>query len=1354
MQKLKLFLFLSFAIAGKSFAQCPVAGFSLPNDTLCDFTFTNTSSAGSYHWDFCSGDLKATPTGTNLGNIGGLSNPCFVKVVKDQGNYYAFIANLSFGNILRYDFGTSLDNPSPDTMSYPGFSLPFGIDVVKDNNNWYALVAQYAPPALIKMDLGPAISNNTTINTNLTIPGLNTPRSVKIVKANNNYYAFVTNESGNGINKIEFGNSLANAVINSSALTDPAFANAWGFDMAYSCDSDNYIGFVANNAGSNITEIDYGNTLTNTGSILQSLTTPSSNPSAINVVRDGNDWNILAVSSSLGELNKLVLGNNLLNPTPVSGNLGVIASISAPRGLSMINDSSRWYGIVTNQGSSTVSMIKFEDSCSASVLISTDTIPQNIYYGASGWQYISITVTDSNGVVSVFTDSVYTVPRPTVDFTYSAACLGQPISFTDLSTIGQGTIVLWHWDFGDGSSGSPIQNPTYLYTSTNDSTYLVTLTATSDAGCAGSFSDSISVHDLPTADFSFLNNQCSETPVQFNDLSSTSAGDSVVIWVWDFGDATALDSLQNPVHSFDSSGTYSIQLIVFGSSGCTDTITHDIIIKPRPIINFTASPTCIGDLTIFTNGTTISDGSTLSYTWTFGDGSPNSNLTNPTHGYPLVAMTYSVTLIANSTNLCADTTMQNVRISTKANPGFIMVPAAACLNNSVQFIDTSTIATGDSIASSIWDFDDGSGVAYGDTVNHIFSSSGSYDVMLTVKSLTSCDTTITKTITVLESPTVNFTFTNVCQGTPMYFYDASTLPPGSTVDSIIWDFGDGFTDYGDSVIHGYSVADTFIVTETVINNFGCSGTITHQVIAYAIPVASFTNNSPACAGNTVNFINTSTVQNDFITGFNWDFGNGDMSVLPNPAYIYNNALTYSVSLIVTSSHGCQATITNSVIVNPSPTFTFTDSLFCLGDTTHFTYIPILNMGSGWTWDFGDGGGAIIPNPKHPYAAPGIYTVTLTVLIPNGCSNSVSQSVTINPKPDAEISSDSVICSGTIVAFDDNSTITSGTINQWSWNFGDGSPFALTQNTNHLYATDSTYLVTLTVASDAGCTGSTSKIIDIAPPPVADFMSNPAFGSPPLMVSFLNTSTGATTYQWTFGDGGSGNGTSPMHTYSDTGVYAVTLVAINSYNCRDTAYGNINVLIPYLDLGITKVFSKNINNLLSLSAELVNFGSTPISKFQISAKTENGSLINEQWFSNTALQPGKTLPYSFTARYEIDPANAPAFYCIEISEINDMTDAVELNNKKCSAISDLFELFDVFPNPTNDQITIAMNVPLDGTVDITIFNAGGQLMKSNAKIPVAAGYNEFSYSIGHFAKGTYACTVKYRDDILTGKVLKK
>ena len=136
-----------------------------------------------------------------------------------------------------------------------------------------------------------------------------------------------------------------------------------------------------------------------------------------------------------------------------------------------------------------------------------------------------------------------------------------------------------------------------------------------------------------------------------------------------------------------------------------------------------------------------------------------------------------------------------------------------------------------------------------------------------------------------------------------------------------------------------------------------------------------------------------------------------------------------------------------------------------------------------------------------------------------------------------------------VSFTDQST---GSITSWSWTFGDGGT-STTQNPSHQYTSDGNYTVTLTVTGPGGSDAETkTNYITVNPctNPVAGFSGSPTSGDYNLVVSFTNSSTGATSYSWNFGDGGSSTATSPSHTYTAAGTYTVTLTATNSCGSDD------------------------------------------------------------------------------------------------------------------------------------------------------------------------------------------------------------
>jgi len=199
----------------------------------------------------------------------------------------------------------------------------------------------------------------------------------------------------------------------------------------------------------------------------------------------------------------------------------------------------------------------------------------------------------------------------------------------------------------------------------------------------------------------------------------------------------------------------------------------------------------------------------------------------------------------------------------------------------------------------------------------------------------------------------------------------------------------------------------------------------------------------------------------------------------------------------------------------------------------------------WSWDFGDGATSTAQNPSHTYTAPGSYTVSLTVTGPGGSDTETKAAyVTVDvPPPVAAFSGAPTSGAAPLpVAFRDGS---SGSITDWSWDFGDGAT-STAQNPSHTYAAPGSYTVSLTVTGPGGSTTAT-KINYITatapsePPPVAAFSGAPTSGAAPLPVAFRDGSSGSITgWSWDFGDGATSTAQNPSHTYAAPGSYTVSL----------------------------------------------------------------------------------------------------------------------------------------------------------------------------------------------------------------------
>ncbi|MEW6470005.1 MAG: PKD domain-containing protein [Bacteroidota bacterium] len=203
-----------------------------------------------------------------------------------------------------------------------------------------------------------------------------------------------------------------------------------------------------------------------------------------------------------------------------------------------------------------------------------DTTLNGVYIPSSadisaGTVILILTSTGNGNCIAVSDSIVVTIQaKPDADFTSTPACLNTPIVFTDIST---GTVSSWSWDFGNGSSAS--QNPTNTYSSTGTQT--VTLIVSTSAGCSDTVMKTIYINPLPTSLFT-SQTFCPDSAM-FTDGSSIPSG-SISTWNWSFGDSTS-SSLQNPTHTYPSTGSFVVTLSVTSDSGCiavfSDTLTLD-----------------------------------------------------------------------------------------------------------------------------------------------------------------------------------------------------------------------------------------------------------------------------------------------------------------------------------------------------------------------------------------------------------------------------------------------------------------------------------------------------------------------------------------------------------------------------------------------------------------------------------------------------------------------------------------------------------------------------------------------------------------------------------------------------------
>lgn len=639
---------------------------------------------------------------------------------------------------------------------------------------------------------------------------------------------------------------------------------------------------------------------------------------------------------------------------------------------------------------------------------------------------------------------------------------------------------------------------------------------------------------------------CSPVVVQFTDVSTGNPTE----WFWDLGNGVT-STQQNPGTIYINPGSYNVKLRIKNSTGQDSVIKNNYItVYAKPVVSFTASPTsgCAPLNVSFKDLSSGAGGTITNRQWDFGDGT-TSTATNPNHIYS-IQNNFDVSLTVTNSLGCRQTLLQKkmIDVGGLVKADFSYTYTNVCKPPAVvTFTNLSSVS---GTATYQWNFGDGTNSTLTNPV-HTYLTSGNFKVTLITRNSSGCADTSKQVITI-GGAKADFNFTkNVCIGEPVLFTDTSSPKP----KNVNWNFGDGNTGTGLSVTHIYTKAGTYQVTETA-DFGGCSDVTKKNIVITGKPNASFTESGDTATCNypaTIQFTNTSSSG----VNFEWQFGDGATSNLSNPSHTYTAPGVYSVTLIVFNSNGCSDTVTKSGLVQLGPPeITGIQNLPASGcipltvlmRPTVISPEPIVS----YKWAFGDGTTSTDSVPTHTYSNVGGYTVGLVVTTASGCADTliITDAVLVGRKPKAGFYGDPLtVCAQDGIQFTDTSR---GNITDWLWDFGDGGT-STEQNPFHQFGDTGYQTIKLTVSSN-GCSDSITFVDYVYIKPPIALYSFASICADPFLVNFSDSSLGATTWQWDFGDGATSNIPSPSHRYSGPGIYHVSLTVTNgacSYINRDT-----------------------------------------------------------------------------------------------------------------------------------------------------------------------------------------------------------
>jgi len=540
--------------------------------------------------------------------------------------------------------------------------------------------------------------------------------------------------------------------------------------------------------------------------------------------------------------------------------------------------------------------------------------------------YVTLTVFNDCGDSSL-TLPVYVEPN-TVQAAFgmdkSSGCSPLTVNFTNYSYNTTNTAWCFDWDVATNScngGGSVNQNPTWTFT--QPGTYTVALLVDNGCGYDTTFQN-VTVFPSPVAVISSNNNVCANDSVNFISNSTTSAG-FIAGHLWEFGNGDT-SILQNVDYLYDTSGVYTVTLTVTSSTGCSDSTSATINIRPTPEVNFTTQNVCLNDTTFFENLTTLSNGQIIGNAWNFGDGN-SSNAFEPYHIYNAPG-TYQVTLTHTSDYGCVDSSQQIAIVHDLPQLSFTpsLINGDSCsVPQTYLFTNNSTNAI-----QFNWDFDyaNNPGINTSTLTNPTFNytSAGIYTVALFAETAFGCIDSLFTNILVRDGVNARHIInpTEGCEPLDVTFTDTSIYTSSlDTIVSVEWFFGNGnsFIQTTAPFVYNYRYDNygTYVVYNVVTMASGCLDTSAHTTInVYPTPDADFTISQVNI--DTRTFVNLTSFVDSSITYY-WTFSDGQTSTDISPTIRFEPSTSgldsIKACLYVVNSFGCADSICKSFWVWPT-----------------------------------------------------------------------------------------------------------------------------------------------------------------------------------------------------------------------------------------------------------------------------------------------------------------------------------------------------------------------------------------------------------------------------------------------------
>lgn len=738
-----------------------------------------------------------------------------------------------------------------------------------------------------------------------------------------------------------------------------------------------------------------------------------------------------------------------------------------------------------------------------------------------------------------------------------SVCLGDSIHFVADISYNPNTLI---WHFGDGTTSS-VRNPSKLYNAAG--LYYVSLvtskTGLTDCSSKDSTVYTIRVHDYPNASFSYTGN-CLSDSIRFTNQSGANSSFSYLSDIlWSFNDGST-STQQNPSRKFQNFGNLNTQLIARNNFLCADTfsVLHFLNPNPQPILN--VYDTCMDIALTYRDSGKIASGNVIAWNWLI-DSLTTYNTQQISPAFTSVGK-YRIDLEVTSDSGCKAQITDSVEIFNHAIAAFSV--NNACLGYPQNILDSSVNAT-----NKTWYINQVPSIATPPQLN--FTTAGQYAISLAVSTDKGCYDSISKIVDVYPLPPSEWSYTGKCLGEEFRFtpdFDTTSF------SGLQYQWYENNTPITQQAIwtKTYTTPGQYNIQLNTTSLNGCEASRSTTINVLANPTA-LPFYDAACEKRSGLLRNGGTGQ----TSQTWIVSSNSYNT--PTANVIPDFDGQQATLIVFNDSGCTDTGFVNMSIVPSPKADFTISSPC-----PLNAIDLVSTSSSGTGDpitqhdwFAQGRNIGNNNQSSiTFNQSGTYPIRLIVRSSSGCADTLIKNHFIVDIPSINIQKED-ICAGDTAYISNQSAITHHRITESRWQFnnkafvGDAIDDQLLQ--------PGWYRFTLTILTDSGCVFNNIGVDSVRAYeiPQAAFVASPkltSLRSPE--ISFTNRSLYATQWLWNFGNGQSSIEHSPIHRYTDSGAFIITLTVRNPAGCSNQISDTI-LIKPQLDCIIPNAFTPNFDN---------------------------------------------------------------------------------------------------------------------------------------------------------------------------------